>query len=517
MSRSTVAAHLTEYLAAIQRRETFHTLHELQDGNLIAVDMNPMPDGGLVERHTDITELRLAEIRAGSARQELMEKTYAIDQAVIVAITDVRGTITYANEKFCEISGYSREELVGNDHRILKSRMHSREFFHEMYRCLVNGTVWRGEVCNKSKSGSLYWVDTVITPQLGPEGKPIAYMAIRIDITARKKAEAQIYHAARHDALTGLLNWAAFLDGLSERLCQSQMKGKEPIVYMLDLDGFKYVNDTLGHAAGDVLLKDVGSRLKSLVSGDDLLARLGGDEFAIVQTGSEDQRERAIRLAVGLLEIIARPFRVDTQEVSVGVSIGISLAPTDGLSASELLHKADLALYRVKSEGRNGFHLFEEEMNRHAQCRNRLVNDLRASVARGEFELHYQPIFDARTLRPREMEALVRWRHPSEGLLYPDRFIGIAEEAGLMESLGHWILQRACADALSWPEDIKVAVNLSPTQFRGANSLMLYLRARGDRPALHTDSSSRLRNHCFCKTKKKIFNCSGSSRISEYQ
>ena len=152
--------------------------------------------------------------------------------------------------------------------------------------------------------------------------------------------------------------------------------------------------------------------------------------------------------------------------------------------------------------------------------RNRLVNDLRASVVRGEFELHYQPIFDARTLRPREMEALVpRPRAQlSEGLLYPDRFIGIAEEAGLMESLGHWILQRACADALSWPEDIKVAVNLSPTQFRGTLlSLMLYFACSWRPACLHTDSSSRLRNHCFCKTKKKIFNCSGSSRISEYQ
>ena len=468
LSDSSVAAvRLTEYLAAIQRQEEYHTLCELQSGNVIAVDINPMPDGGFVEIHRDITELRLAEIRAESIRQELIEKQYALDQAVIVAITDVCGTITYANEKFCEISGYSLKELVGKNHRILKSGMHSGEFFRDMYRCLVKGKVWRGELCNKSKSGSLYWVDTVITPQLGPEGKPIAYMAIRIDITARKKAEAQIYHAARHDALTGLLNRAALLEGLSGRICQSETKGQKPIVYMLDLDGFKYVNDTLGHAAGDVLLKDVGSRLKSLVSDGDLVARLGGDEFAIVQAGSEDQRERAIRLAVGLLEIIARPFCVDTQEVSVGVSIGISLASTDGLTASELLHKADLALYRVKSEGRNGFQFFEDEMNKRALCRNRLVSDLRASVARGEFELHYQPILEAKTLRLGEMEALVRWRHPSEGLLYPDRFIGIAEETGLMESLGHWILQRACEDALSWPEEVKVAVNLSPTQFRG--------------------------------------------------
>ena len=244
-----------------------------------------MPDGGLVERHRDITELRLAEIRAEQARQELIEKQYALDQAVIVAITDVRGTLTYANDRFCEISGYSRTELLGSNHRILKSGMHSREFFREMYRRLARGEVWRGELCNRSKSGALYWVDTVITPQLGPEGKPIAYMAIRIDVTARKKAEAQIYYAARHDALTGLLNRAALMEELTERIAQSRREEKTLIIYMLDLDGFKYVNDTLGHAAGDTLLKDVGKRLGRHVPNGDLIARLGGDEFAIVQAG----------------------------------------------------------------------------------------------------------------------------------------------------------------------------------------------------------------------------------------
>ena len=182
--------------------------------DFITVDMHPMPDGGLVERHRDITELRLAEVSAEQARQELIEKQYALDQAVIVAVTDVRGTITYANDRLCEISGYSRAELLGSNHRILKSGCTRREFFREMYRCLARGEVWRGELCNRSKSGPLYWVDTVITPQLGPEGKPIAYMAIRIDITARKKAEAQIHYAARHDALTGLLNRAALIEEL---------------------------------------------------------------------------------------------------------------------------------------------------------------------------------------------------------------------------------------------------------------------------------------------------------------
>jgi diguanylate cyclase (GGDEF)-like protein/PAS domain S-box-containing protein len=463
-----VGAQLADYLSAIRRGEEFHATYELQGGGFVELDMHPMSDGGFVERHRDVTKLRLAEISAEAARQELIEKQYALDQAVIVAITDTRGTITYANDKFCEISGYSREELLGNNHRILKSGMHSRAVFRQMYRCLAQGKVWRGELCNKAKSGEFYWVDTVITPQLGPEGKPVSYMAIRVDVTARKKAEVQIYHAARHDALTGLPNRSALLEGLSERLSQIRTNQQKLIVYLLDLDGFKCVNDTLGHAAGDALLKQLASRLKSTIADGDLIARLGGDEFAIVQVSSRDEREQAIRLSVTLLEIVARPFLVEGQDVSVGVSIGIAIAPIDGLTASELLYRADLALYRVKSEGRNGFQFFEDEMHIRAQSRNRLVNELRSSLARGEFELHYQPIFEAGTLRPCGAEALVRWRHPSQGLLYPDRFIAVAEEAGLMESLGQWVLQKACADAVSWPEEIKVAVNLSPAQFRGA-------------------------------------------------
>ena len=462
-----VNAQLAEYLAAIRRSEAFRTTYELRDGSFVELDMHPMPDGGFVERHRDVTELRLAEVRAEEARQELIEKQYAIDQAVIVAITDVRGTITYANDRFCDISGYAREELVGSNHRLLKSGVHSPHIFRQMYRCLARGGVWRGELCNRAKSGELYWVDTVITPQLGPDGKPVAYMAIRIDITARKKAEAQLCHAARHDALTGLLNRAALLDDLSERLSQTQARRQKLIIYLLDLDGFKHVNDTLGHAAGDALLKQLSERLVSVVPKAALITRLGGDEFAIVQLSSGNERKEIQALAIDLLQVIAVPFSIESQEASVGVSIGISISPLHGLTAPELLYRADLALSCVKSEGRGGFQVFEDKMRSRAQARDRLVNELRASVARGEFELHYQPICEAGTLRPRGAEALVRWRHPSRGLLYPDEFIAVAEETGLMEALGRWTLERACTDAVTWPGEIKVAVNLSPAQFRG--------------------------------------------------
>ncbi len=461
------AQYVADSLSKSRCRETLHTIEQLRNGNVIAVSRHPMRDGGLIEVHRDITDARLAEARAEAARQELIEKQYAIDQAVIVAITDLRGTITYANDNFCKISGYSRAELLGQDHRILNSGTHPREFFREMYRCIARGEVWRGELCNKSKNGKLYWVDTVITPQLGIDGKPIAYMAIRVDITARKHAETQISHAATHDALTGLANRAALLECMNEALGRMRERQRGAVtVHILDLDGFKHVNDTLGHAAGDNLLKQLAGRLQSSLRDTDMVARLGGDEFAIIQSPAADQREAAIELAVKTLELVAEPFQLEGQEVNVGTSIGIALAPENGTDAAELLKKADLALYRVKSEGRNSFSLFDEDLSARAITRLQLVNDMRAGLSRNEFELHYQPLFDTGTSRPCGMEALVRWRHPVAGLLYPDSFIGVAEETGLMEPLGQWILQRACADAAGWPENIKVAVNLSAGQFR---------------------------------------------------
>jgi len=471
VATSCYPANAAEYVADSLRkagsRETHQATEELSNGNVIAVSRHPMRDGGLIEVHRDITNAWLAEARAEAARQELIEKQYAIDQAVIVAVTDVRGRITYANDNFCRISGYSRAELLGQDHRILNSGRHSRALFREMYRCIADGKVWRGDLCNKSKSGALYWVDTVITPQLGVDGKPTAYMAIRIDITARKDAEAQISYAATHDALTGLANRAALLEKMNETLAEMRRQQRGALtVHMLDLDGFKHVNDTLGHAAGDNLLKELARRLKSSLRGTDIVARLGGDEFAIIQIDAPDQREDAVELAIRSLEVVARPFRLEGQDVSIGTSIGIAVAPANGTDAAELLKKADLALYRVKSEGRNGFSFFEEDLSEKAITRLRLVNDMRVALSRNEFELHYQPLFDARTSRLWGMEALVRWRHPEAGLLYPDSFIAIAEETGLMEPLGQWILQRACADAACWPGSIKVAVNLSAGQFR---------------------------------------------------
>jgi diguanylate cyclase (GGDEF)-like protein/PAS domain S-box-containing protein len=460
------AGYVADHLAGAGAREPGYIVRELANGSVFAINRQPMPDGGLIEIHQDITRIRLTETWADAARQELIEMQFAIDQAVIVAVTDLQGRITYANDNFCKLSGYTREELIGRNHRILNSGYHPQSMFRDMYRRIGRGEVWRGELCNRSKDGRLYWVDTVITAQLGHDGKPIAYMAIRVDITARKRAEARISYAARHDALTGLPNRAVLQEKMDEATARLARDGETFSVFMLDLDGFKYVNDTLGHAAGDRLLIELAERLKGSLRDNEMVARLGGDEFAVIQCGEADQREGAVALAVRLLDIVARPFDLDGHDLTVGTSIGIALAPENGTETGELMKKADLALYRVKAEGRNSFTFFDEKLSKDVSSRLKLANDMRAALSRDEFELHYQPVFDVRTSRPCGMEALVRWRHPVNGLMSPDRFIWLAEETGLMERLGQWILERACRDAMAWPEHIKVAVNLSAAQFR---------------------------------------------------
>ncbi len=456
----------SDYLAGAVLPAPTYIVNELGNGNVYAISRQPMSGGGLIEVHQDVTDIRMTEAWADAARQELIEMQFAIDQAVIVAVTDVQGRITYANDNFCQISGYSREELLGQNHRLLNSGHHSETVFRDMYRRIAGGEVWRGELCNRAKDGSLYWVDTVITAQLGSNGKPIAYMAIRVDITSRKLAEARISYAARHDSLTGIANRAVLQEKMDEASTRLRRNGETFTVFLLDLDGFKYVNDTLGHATGDRLLAELAHRLKRSLRETEFVARLGGDEFAIVQCGETNQREAAVALAVRLLETVSEPFGLDGHDVTIGTSIGIALAPDNGTDSGELLKKADLALYRVKSEGRNNFSFFDEELSRDATSRLQLISDMRTALSRNEFELHYQPVFDARTSRPCGVEALVRWRHPTMGLMSPDRFIWLAEETGLMEPLGQWILERACLDAVSWPDNIKVAVNLSAAQFR---------------------------------------------------
>jgi diguanylate cyclase (GGDEF)-like protein len=281
-------------------------------------------------------------------------------------------------------------------------------------------------------------------------------------------ANQRVLELAQIDTLTGLPNRAFFLEQLEQADSHEQGKGMFSIL-MLDLDRFKNVNDSLGHAAGDALLRQVAHRLKSALRGTDVLARLGGDEFAVIQAGCDDQRANSIDLATRISKLIAEPFLLPGHRVEIGTSIGIAMAPEHGSDQEQLLKKADLALYRSKSAGRNCVTLYDEAMSAELEARNTLEGDLRDAIARCQFEVHYQPFFDVQNGDRRGLEALVRWRHPTRGLIPPDQFIPLAEETGLIVPLGEWVLRRACDDATSWPAEIKVAVNLSPVQFKQAD------------------------------------------------
>ena len=301
------------------------------------------------------------------------------------------------------------------------------------------------------------------------------FVATHEDVTQAVQAEEQIRHMGSHDSLTGLPNRSHLRDRMSEALARIR-RGGMFCVHYLDLDNFKSANDTHGHSIGDLLLKEAAERFRLCLRETDTLARLGGDEFVVLQ-GEMERPEQAGDLARRLIEMITEPFDLDGRQVYLGVSIGVSVSPNDGLDVDALLRNADMAMYRAKAEGRNTYRFFELAMDARIQQRRALELDLRRAVANEEFELYYQPQVDARTETITGCEALLRWRHPSRGMVPPAEFIPVAEEIGVIVPLGAWVIQQACRDAASWPKHIGVAVNLSPAQFKGPSLIQTVVSA----------------------------------------
>jgi len=297
-----------------------------------------------------------------------------------------------------------------------------------------------------------------------------AVVALHEDITSRRRAEERIARMARHDALTDLPNLGQLRESLAQNLPRTQ-RGEELALLYLDLDHFKAVNDTLGHAAGDALLCQVAQRLQHCVRAGDLVSRLGGDEFAVLQTGATQPASSTV-LARRIIAALARAFDIDGQQVHIGTSIGIAIAPFDGSAADMLLRNADLALYRAKAEGRNVLRYFEPEMDARMQARRQLEADLRLALPRQELVLAFQPQVDVDGSRVTGAEALLRWRHPTRGLVSPAEFIPLAEDTGLIHAIGTWVLMQACRTAMDWPAEVRVSVNVSAVQFK-SQSLVL--------------------------------------------
>lgn len=427
---------------------------------------------GALAIFVDVTETMKAKALADESMREVADLKAALDAHAIVAVTDAKGVITRVNEKFCTISQYGRDELIGSTHKVINSGHHDRAFFQDLWQTISRGEVWNGEVCNRAKDGSLYWVHTTIVPLLGADGRPAQYIAIRADITKRVQAEQEAIRMALHDFLTGLPNRRLMIERLNRLHEGCRRKSTHAAILMLDLDNFKEINDTLGHAAGDQLLKQVGNRLLRVARADDTVSRLGGDEFALLLAGLGDEAVSAGEVASLLAErvrtALTEPYLLAGQAVSVSASIGVVMVSEGSPGTDELMKQADLALYKSKEMGRNAVSFFDPALQADLVARAEMFRDLRQAMERSEFELHYQPVVD-RDRRTLGVEALLRWRHPARGMVSPGMFIPIAESHGLISEIGHWVLREACRQLAEWAADpVKsewtVAVNVSARQ-----------------------------------------------------
>lgn len=549
-----------------------------------------------VEKNDSICLLGDTEYGQGNIEKVLKDFSdikYALDQSSIVAVTNERGKIIYANDLFCEISKYDRSELIGQDHRILNSNYHSKEFFKQLWATISSGKTWQGEIRNRAKDGSFYWVDTTIVPFLNGNNKPYRYIAIRNDITMRKqvekdlkkseekyrlitenssdlistidakgnllyvshshesmlgydiptwrskrlnewiheddrdrvdyeinalvnkkiasshlefrlrtsngeyiyvdttinpvidpsdplkkwvlvmrnvtervKSEKRIYHLAYHDTLTDLPNRRLLMNHLWGRLANMD-QSQQAAVLFIDIDQFKFVNDTYGHEIGDLILTEVGQRIKETLRSTDFIARIGGDEFTAISENiqSEDDVKSLVQR---IQEKVQEPISVPGEQYSPTCSIGISLYPKDGKNVDELLKRADTALYAVKERGRNGFALFTHEMEEKSLERILMENELQNALKHDQFYLDYQPKLDFSKGKLIGMEALVRWCHPELGRIPPNKFIPLAEDTRLIIPLGEWVLRQACLQNKQWQDrgydPVKISVNVSVHQ-----------------------------------------------------
>ncbi|CAA7620516.1 EAL domain-containing protein [Magnetospirillum sp. UT-4] len=385
-----------------------------------------------------------------------------------VVVTNGDGIILSVNPAFTDITGYLESEAIGQTPRILRSDLHEDGFYADMWKCLKEAGEWQGEVWNRRKSGEVYAQWLTISPIPGANGRPEQFVGLFSDLTELRRKDEQIRHYAYHDPLTGLPNRLLLQDRLSHAIEVAKRERTRLAVLFIDLDRFKIVNDSLGHDAGDTLLVEITGRLKDGLRRSDTIARLGGDEFVVILTGFTNAAEIA-DIAAKIISSVERPVAVKGHSVNVGASIGISLYPQDGEDGAILMRSADTAMYGAKNAGRSTFSFFDASMNGAALERLELEEALRRAIERGEFALHYQPKINLDAGLAVGAEALIRWHTPDGRTVPPTQFIPIAEETGLIEHIGEWVIEEAVRQIADWRRrglgELKVAVNVSARQF----------------------------------------------------
>ncbi len=421
----------------------------------------------LIGTQTDITE----RVAAEQAVREAATVFEATSEAIL--ITDAGGVIKRVNTAFTTITGYAPYEVVGKKPALLKSGRHDAAFYAALWRTLLTRGHWQGEIWNRRKNGEIFPVWETISAVRNTAGEIIEFVSLFADITQKKRSEEEIAYRANYDALTGLPNRTLMTERLNQAIKQARREDSRIAVMFLDLDFFKQVNDTLGHAMGDRLLQAVAERMRLCVRETDTIARQGGDEFVILLANIEDAAAAGV-VADKILAQLCTPFTIDDNEIHIGASIGITLFPDDGRDIETLFRNADLAMYRAKESGRNNAQFFEMKMTTAAIERRALEADLRGAIARGEFAIFYQPVVELASGRIVAAEALLRWRHPQRGLVPPDRFIPLAEETGLIREIGAWVFSAACGQLARWRADgyqLTLAINVSVRQLPEAFSV----------------------------------------------
>jgi len=425
----------------------------------------------------DITESR-------KAQEQLRQAAIVFDNTIEgILMTDPQGVILTVNSAFSEITGYSHDEVVGKNPRILKSDRHDAAFYETMWNIVSSHGYWQGEIWNQRKDGEVYPEWLTINAVLDSKGEITHYIAIFTDLSELKSSQEKVQQLSHYDALTELPNKVEFINQLTRQLQHATIDERELAIIVIDLNQFELINKTLGRSKGDHLLQQVAERLLSTIRPGDASARLesspeehesdhsisrvAGDQFAIV-LANLDHTTSATNITRRILDTLAKPYDVEGDEIFLTASAGITVFPQDGLSAEMLLNQAHTAAHNAKNEGRNNYHLYSQELSNAAAERLDLINGLRRAIERNELVLHYQPQVSMVDGQIVGFEALIRWNHPEKGLIPPYKFISLAEESGLIVPIGEWVLRTACTQAKAWHDaglnPGLMAVNVSGVQ-----------------------------------------------------